>query len=86
MVKRKNYDSPFDKEEHNSFELENIFDSESLQNTEFTDEFYDYLPSQMMPSYPTHLWNSSFLASSSDKESDEESEAYKQFKDIEGLE
>ena len=40
----------------------------------------------MMPSYPTHLWNSSFLASSSDKESDEESEAYKQFKDIEGLE
>ena len=47
MVKRKNYDSPFDKEEHNSFELENIFDSESLQNTEFTDEFYDYLPSQI---------------------------------------
>lgn len=82
MVKPKNYDSPFDREELEDLERESIVDSEQLQNTEFLDDGFGYPPAGSYVSLPTSYWSLSNVSPFSIKE---ESEAYKKYKEIEGL-
>ena len=83
MVKPKNYDSPFDKEEFETLERSAIIASEQLQNTDFFEDDNSYPPNGSYLNLPTSLWLASNVSPFS---MDEESEAYKKYKEIEGLE
>lgn len=82
MVKPKNYDSPFDREELEDLERESILNNEQLQNTGFLENDDAYPPNGSLLNLPTSLWYASNISPFS---VDEESEAYKRYKEIEGL-
>ncbi len=83
MVKPKNYDSPFDREELEDLERSTIIESEQLQNIESFDNMNTYPPNGSYLNLPTSLWLASNVSPFT---ADEESEAYKKYKEIEGLE
>lgn len=82
MVKRRNYDSPFEREELENLERETILESEQLSNTEYYDEFYEYPPNGSLLNLPSSIWLSAFKSPFS---SDNNEDAYNEFKKIEGL-
>lgn len=84
MVKPKNYDSPFDREELEQLERQSLLDEEQLQDTGFNDIENIYPPIGSYVSLPSSLWFRSALTPLSDNL--EETEAYKRYKEIEGLE
>lgn len=82
MVKPKNYDSPFDREELEDLERESILSSEQLQNTGFLENDDAYPPNGSLLNLPTGFW---YAANTSPFSMDEDSEAYRRYKEIEGL-
>lgn len=81
MVRSKNYDSPFDKEEHDNLERQPLLDEEQLYNTEYFEEDFISYPDANYAFVPTSLnlvgWRSPFFS--------QEDEAYERYKEIEGL-
>lgn len=81
MVRSKNYDSPFDKEELDNLERQPLLDEEQLYNTEYFEEDYISYPLVNNGFIPSSLnlvgWRSPFFS--------QEDEAYERYKEIEGL-
>ncbi len=82
MVKSKNYDSPFDKEELDNLERQPLLDEEQLYNTGYYEEDFISYPEVNYTFIPSSL----YLAGRRSPFFSEEDEAYERYKEIEGLE
>ncbi|TJX15939.1 hypothetical protein E9840_01935 [Tissierella creatinini] len=82
MVKSKNYDSPFDKEELANLERQPFLDEEQFYSTEYYEEDFISYPQVNYSFIPSSL----NLAGFRSPFSSEEDEAYERYKEIEGLE
>jgi len=82
MDRPKNYDLPYESEELDDLEKETILSYEQINNTGFFENDDSYPPNGSLLNLPTNLFLSSKVSPFS---MDEESEAYRRYKEIEGL-